>query len=209
MATKLEMMQAVAKDCNRVLKMDPAIPTDLKTTEAMKKAILKEMDGELYDTDEENLKPETFAFLTNNLGIDVKEDPGQADAADPQDALKEKPPKERGKPPTKSKAVQAKQEEERATRKDAAEKGKETKEKKSGKKRLGVIASIREVLFKATSKNKAVSKQDILEVLIKRFPDREEKSLLSTIGVQIGRTSRETDCEIIKTPDKLYYSKKK
>jgi len=133
MATKLEMMQAVAKDCNRVLKMDPAIPADLKTTEAMKKAILKEMDGELYDTDEANLKPETFAFLTNNLGVKPKEDPGQADAADPQDAIKEKPPREGGKPPTKSKAVQAKQEEEKAARKDAAEKGKETKEKKPGK----------------------------------------------------------------------------
>lgn len=54
----------------------------------------------------------------------------------------------------------------------------------------GVIASIAEFIEKAGKKG--IKKEDILSLLVERFPDRDEKSMKSTINVQIpGRMSKE------------------
>lgn len=110
MATKLEKMKAVAEDLNEVLAMDPPIPVDVSTTTDMRGAILVEVADQIYESDKENLKKETWDYLINNLGIEPLSDPGSGDAVDPEDAIPEKktkpkaqkkeqkaPPKERGK----------------------------------------------------------------------------------------------------------------
>ena len=53
----------------------------------------------------------------------------------------------------------------------------------SEKKRPGVIASIAEVI---TGADKPVTVDEIVEELVKRFPDRAKKSMKSTVKVQIG-----------------------
>lgn len=68
---------------------------------------------------------------------------------------------------------------------------KEPKEKKEkGKKGPGIIETIAHTIEKAGKKG--VSKEDILKVLVEKFPDKEEKSMKATINVQVpGRISKE------------------
>ncbi len=64
------------------------------------------------------------------------------------------------------------------------------KQVKNYKKPLGVIATIKALIV--ASKGKGVSKDQILEVLINNFPEREAKSLANTVSVQVpSRLSRE------------------
>jgi len=60
----------------------------------------------------------------------------------------------------------------------------------------GVIATIVEVL----KKGKPVSKDNILAVLVKRFPDRNKDSMAKTINVQVpNRISKEQKIKVKKT----------
>lgn len=79
------------------------------------------------------------------------------------------------------KAKQAEPEEEEKPKKKA---GKEKAEKAAPEKKAkkpGVCATIRECLENASEK-KPATKEGILKVLVKRFPEREERAMKSTVG---------------------------
>lgn len=67
--------------------------------------------------------------------------------------------------------------------KDKEKKTEKKAEKKSGTKTPGVIASIVSCIEK--SGKKGITKEEILEKLIDLFPDREAKSMINTINVQV------------------------
>ena len=72
---------------------------------------------------------------------------------------------------------------------DPKETPKETP-KKATKKGPGVIATIADVIEKGGTKG--VSKEEILEVLVKTFPDKAKESMKNTINVQVpNRISKE------------------
>jgi len=67
-----------------------------------------------------------------------------------------------------------------------------------GEKKVGVIASIEEIL----RTEGPVTKEQILAGLMKRFPQREEKSMMGTVNAQIPkRMARERGFEIVKTKE--------
>lgn len=80
------------------------------------------------------------------------------------------------------------------------------KEKKTGRppSGTGVIAEITTMLKKASAK-KPVTKEQIHEHLIEKFPDRSPDSMMSTINIQVpNRLKREKGLNIVKN-DKGYY----
>ena len=94
------------------------------------------------------------------------------------------------------------------TEKAGKKKGKEPKaEKSSGKKEKksgGVIACIVEAIS-----TKPRSKKDLLEILVKKFPDRDEASMKKTIAVQVpNRIKKEKNDSISETDKGKFYFKK-
>lgn len=86
-------------------------------------------------------------------------------------------------------------------------KGKATKAKKAGPKKAegpGVIGSIQEFL-EAASEDKPLSKDAIVAKLLKRFPDRNEESLGSTVAQQVPTKLRSQKGLNIQKNDKGYY----
>jgi len=64
------------------------------------------------------------------------------------------------------------------------------------KKKVGVIASIADILIATT---KPLTKDEILNQLMERFPDRDSSAMETTVGVQVpARMSREKNMDIVK-----------
>lgn len=115
--TRLEKLREVAEDLNVTMKLKPTIDIEVESAKELKQNILKEMgvdDGQLYKRDVETLKPETWEYLTDTLGIDPRDPPPSTG----QDA------------PTKSPKANKKEEEKVATKKKAAAKKKTAPAKK-------------------------------------------------------------------------------
>lgn len=84
-------------------------------------------------------------------------------------------------------------------------KGKATKEKKEkAPKKPGVIATMIECLRAANSK-KPTTKDAILKILVKKFPDREERAMKSTLNSQIPSGLKAEKNLIVKSNDKGYW----
>jgi hypothetical protein len=85
---------------------------------------------------------------------------------------------------------------------------KKAKEKSSGKEKpfvkVGVIQTIIDCLKKASSKN-PVTKEDILEVLKEKFPDRVESAMKSTVSSQIPSGLRAEKGFEVQKNDKGYW----
>ena len=76
-------------------------------------------------------------------------------------------------------------------------------EKKKDKKKVGIIATIIEVLKKGTP----IKKEKIVELLTKKFPDRQVKGMASTVSIQLGgRLAKDKGLKIQST-DKGYFIK--
>lgn len=91
--------------------------------------------------------------------------------------------------------------EEEAPKKKKTAKAKKAKEPKP--KKVGIIATIIEVLNAASEKS-PVTKQGILDVLSERFPERKPESMLRTVSVQVPTRLR-VDKEIIVSKSKDGY----
>lgn len=116
--SRLEKLVEVAEDLNTTMKLDPSIDTSVESAKELKQAIRKEMEaegGQLYETDQQTLKDETWEYLTKTLEVV----PRPTEAATP-------PPDK----PKKSEKVQ-KKEEEKVGKKTAAAKKKTAAKKKS------------------------------------------------------------------------------
>ncbi len=117
----------------------------------------------------------------------------EAYLAEPEEEEPETPTETAAEKKKREKAEKA--EKEAAKKKPAADK-KDTPAKKSNK-GPGVIASIITILQKAPKKG--VSYDDIHAKLVKIFPDRDEKSLMNTIRVQVpSRINKERDFTVEK-----------
>jgi hypothetical protein len=80
--TRLEKLKEVAKDLNETMKLDPPIDVDVESAKELKQAIKEEMEtegGQLFETDVETLKEDTWEYLTDTLSIE----PRKAEAAAP------------------------------------------------------------------------------------------------------------------------------
>ncbi len=159
---------------------DAEIPDeeDKKFLDKILKAVEAEEELEIEDDTEEE----------EEEGAEEAEGEEEEEAADEDGEEEEKPAKKKSK-------------------KDKKEKG-EKKEKKAKKskepKGPGVIATIVECLT-AASEKKPASKEHMLKVLVKRFPDRSEDGMKSTINIQVpGRLANEKDLKIKKN-DKGYW----
>jgi hypothetical protein len=93
MATVKELKAAIL-DLNENVGFDPAIISD-GTKAQLEKAIIKNVGNDLYDTDKAKLTEETWELLTDDLEIDVKTAPEEADEPE------EKPKKADKKAPAK------------------------------------------------------------------------------------------------------------
>ena len=202
--SRLEKLIEVGNDLNTTMKLEPPIPVDVESAKELKQLIKDEMaleGGQLYETDKQTLKDETWEYLTETLGISPrKATPAASTTHKPKKSEKKKEEQKVAKAAVKKKA--AKKAAKKAVKKKAAP--------AAAKKGPGVIASIREIVLSAKTKAKAMSKDDILKKMIKAFPDREEKSLKNTINVQVpSRITKETDYDVIKTDAGLYWVRKK
>lgn len=82
-----------------------------------------------------------------------------------------------------------------------------SKDKEGFPRKVGVIDTIVNTLKTGTSK-KPVTKADILKALMKKFPDRDEKGMKSTINIQVpGRLSASKGFDIQKNDKGFWLSK--
>lgn len=163
MATKKQLIQ-VAEELNEVLGLEPAISLDSKP---------EELKGKISQaiallTPEDELTEASAKILDEEFpNWDGEPEP---DPVEEEDEVEK--PKKAPKPPKAEKKEKAK--------KAPAKEGKGP----------GVIATIAEML--QNSGEEGISKAAIVEELVKRFPDREEKSLKATVNVQVpARISKE------------------
>jgi len=112
------------------------------------------------------------------------------DGAPVEDANDDSEEQEAPKPKSKDKKKQAAPAAKTPDKKPAA------KKKAKGERGPGVIGTIVEILQGASQK-KALTLDKIVDELAKRFPEREKKSMLSTVKVQIsGRIQRERGLKV-------------
>ena len=208
--TRLEKLKEVAEDLNATMKLDPSIGTDIESAKNLKQAIKEEMgtgganeagepDGscQLYDTDQQTLKDETWEYLTDTLGIEPK----TAEAAAPS------PDK-----PKKSETVQKKEEEKvgkKKTAKKTAAKKAPAKKKAAPAKTNGdntlSIGEAKDAVRKLLMAGKKLTKDEIVKEL-KITPKRagDALSFLKNAKYANGRP-----LNILKNDDKQFHLDKK
>ncbi len=67
--------------------------------------------------------------------------------------------------------------------------------------RPGVITEIENILKKAGEQGRMVTTEQILQKLVKKFPDRDEQGMEVTVRAQLSRLPRERGLEITKERD--------
>ena len=178
MSEKVSKYQAAAADINNVLKPEP--PLNATAADDAVKVEIAELIPNIKGDDK--LKDSTWNIL-RELGWKGEDKPKKVAKPTPPAAAKEE--KKAAKPAKAAKA-------EKKEKAPKAPKG------------PGVIATIVEIL----KKGKPVSKEAILDVLAKRFPDRDKESMSKTINVQIpNRISKEQKIKVLKNDKGLYYVK--
>jgi hypothetical protein len=205
MATKKELT-TVAKELNKVLGLDPAIDTGSRVKladleEAIKQAI------ELIEPEDEFTEA-TQAIITalspapqeealedeedddNDYDDDDDDDEEEEDEEDDDDDDEDEEDEDEEEPVLK----QDKKKKEPPLKPDKKEKT------------VGVVKSIVELIEK--SGQKGISKEEILEELIKRFPDRQPTSMKNTINVQVPTRISKERFPLEKTPDNKFRRKK-
>lgn len=167
MPVKKKDIVVAAKDLNKVLGLEPQI--DIKQDlETLKSLVLQAAD--LIEP-EDKISKKTIALidaLQEEITMSEPEEDEEEEVAD-----------------IKEDSDEAEEDEE-----EGAEKEEEEEIKTEPQKKSGVIASIAEMIEKAGEKG--ITKEEILTNLVKRFPERQEKSMKNTINVQVpNRINRE------------------
>jgi len=170
---------AVVKKLNEA---ELADPVDVKVKEEELKELFGQavdsvLDNEEYgETDEERQQklPEEVRAAYKELFLD----------SDPEEPIE-----------TEKKDEKKKAKGEKEMKKDEKKKA----AKKEGVKKVGIIDTIISLL-----KTKPITKEDIVKALVKKFPDREEKGMTSTVSIQLGgRLEKDKGLKIQKS-DKGY-----
>ena len=164
--TKKEVV-SVAKELNKVLGLDPQIDTK-QDLETLKNLVLQAAD--LIEPEDEISKK------TTTIIDELREEKAAAELEEEEDEEVAD---------IKDDSDEAEEDEE-----EGAEEEEEEEIKTQPQKKSGVIASIAEMIEKAGEKG--ITKEEILTNLVKRFPERQEKSMKNTINVQVpNRIDRE------------------
>lgn len=176
-------LKEIAEALNEVLGLKPAIPT-----EGIKKADLTTQianAAKLVDpaTDEKEFTPEVVTDL-KELGFW----PEGGDTAEEAPAEEAAPEKGKGKDKSKKE-------------KDVLKEPKKAKKEKGP----GVIATIVELIEK--SGKKGITKEEILNELVKKFPDKAKDSMKNTINVQVPNRITKEKWPVEKTEAGKYFKK--
>lgn len=204
-------LAAIAKELNKVLGLDPAINVKAPQEELVEK--INEAAALLVPEDE--LSAKTMEGL-GKLGIELPM-VGPDSAIEDPDEDEEEEDEEEGVLPAEEADPEAEEDLDDPEDEEGAEnseeepvlkQGKKKKEPPLGKKEktAGVIAVIIELIEK--SGQKGISKEQILEELIKRFPDRRPTSMKNTINVQVPTKISKERFPLEKTPDNKFRRKK-
>jgi hypothetical protein len=157
--------------------------------------------------------PEDVAKFYNELGDEIDAQTLIEKEEDVVVEVEKKPAKEDKKKETKKSTVKkevAKEVKKTTVAEIVKEKDKkspvkavEKKVEKKEAKKVGIIATIIEILKKGTP----IKKEKIIEILAKKFPDRPVKGMTSTISIQLGgRLAKDKGLKIQST-DKGYFIK--
>ena len=209
MATKKELT-TVAKELNKVLGLDPAIDTGSRVKladleEAIKQAI------ELIEPEDEFTEA-TQAIITALSPAPQEEalEDEEEDDDDDDDVEEEAPEDEDDDDDYDDEEDEEEEDEDEDEEEPVLKQDKKKKEPplKPDKKEktVGVVKSIVELIEK--SGQKGISKEEILEELIKRFPDRQPTSMKNTINVQVPTRISKERFPLEKTPDNKFRRKK-
>jgi hypothetical protein len=193
--------------------VDDDVQPKTKDSKKLLKQVLKAVDdeenlkitgGDLEEGDGEeksdkkakaSKKSDKKASKKSKAKAEEEDEEDEEEEEDAEDADDEDEDEEEEKPKSKKKVAKG------------GKKGQAIKkaESKNGK---GVIGTIVECLQNA-SKDKPVTKEQILKKLVKEFPDREEKGMKATINIQVpSRLNSEKDMGIVRHDDGGYYIKK-
>lgn len=202
MATKKELT-AVAKELNKVLGLDPAIDTGSRVKVSDLEEVIKQAIELIEPGDE--FTEATQAIITALSPApqeDAPEEEDEEEEALEEEALEEEAPEE-DEEDEEDEDDDDEDEEEPVLKQD-----KKKKEPPLGKKEktAGVVQSIIELIEK--SGQKGISKEQILEELIKRFPDRQPTSMKNTINIQVPTRISKERFPLEKTPDNKFRRKK-
>jgi|LSQX01.1.fsa_nt_gb hypothetical protein len=214
MATKKELT-TVAKELNKVLGLDPAINTGSRVKLADLEGAIKQAIGLIEPGDE---------FTEATQAIITALSPAPQEDAPEEEAPEEEAPEEEA-PEGGDEEEEEDLDEEDLDEEDldapegeeSAENGEEGEEEPPLKpvkpvkpdkkeKTVGVIKSIIELIEK--SGQKGISKEEILEELIQRFPNRQPTSMKNTINVQVPTRISKERFPLEKTPDDKFRRKK-
>ena len=169
---------SVAKELNKVLGLNPQIDTK-QGLEELKGLVLQAAD--LIEPEDE-ISEKTTKIIEElreeKAASESEENEEAGDVEEEEEEEEEGPKSEKAKAPKKEKAKAPK---------------KESKSKTSGKGEfsgVGIISTIAELVKQAGKEG--ITKQEILNELIKKFPDRNAESMKKTINIQVpNRISKE------------------
>ena len=208
---KKSAIVAAAEDVQNVIKLSPALPGMIGpqdgpwsfdpasgVTDEQLLEELKNQAGEIYYKHPEHgtdpLQEATFTLLLGNGALIEPDAPATVETA------KEKAAREKAE-------AKAAKDAEKAVAKASKPAGTKKSGKPAGEKPgqgPGVIATLLEIM-KASSKKEPVTKEQMLEKLIAKFPERNADSMKATINVQIpSRLAKEKNITIVKG-DKGYF----
>ena len=213
-------LAAIAKELNKALGLNPAI--DIKGT--LEELVEKINEAAALLVPEDELSTKTMEGL-GKLGIELPmvgpDSATEGTEDDESGEDEEEEDEEEGALPAEDNAEEADPEAEEdlddPEDEEGAENGeeepvlKQDKKKKEpplGKKEktAGVITVIIELIEKAGQKG--ISKEQILEELIKRFPDRQPTSMKNTVNIQVPTRISKEKFPLEKTPDNKFRRKK-
>ena len=186
---ELKRLRAAAKDINAAIDLETEIPVDVDGNEIADALVAEGKcdEGGFYEDDE--LKKDTRKVLAE---LDIELKPLEKDSSTPQDSRGSGGDEELPEETTTAKKGKSDMKKKTPTNKPGAKK---TTAKKAEKKSPGVIATIIATVQKAGKKG--VTKEEVVAVLVKTFPEREEKSLANTVGVQLPvRINKERDFSV-------------
>lgn len=210
---KLAALVTAGKELQKVLAPNP--PITLKGGQKVVSASVQEAAALLDPSvPEDKLTDGVFALL-NELGFlpekyvekyTEADDDASDDASDDGDEEKvsKKDKKKKGKKDKKKKGKKEKAEEAAPEKGSVKDKGEKPEASKKAPKGPGIIATIVECV-EGASKKKGISKDEILKVLTKRFPEKEPDSMKSTINVQVPNRITRERFKVEKTKDGGYY----
>ena len=188
--TKKDVVSA-AKELNKVLGLDPQIDTK-QDLETLKDLVLQAAD--LIEPEDE------ISEKTTKIIEELREEKAAAEPEEEDEGEPEEEDEEEGAEEEESAEAEEEESDEESDEEEESDEIEEEEPVKKGKRKneskaiksfgVGVISTIAEIIKQAGKEG--ITKQEILNELIKKFPDRNAESMKKTINIQVpNRISKE------------------